>query len=119
MLMLLVSFGSFGQINQGANPSIGGRSNGESISKTALVAAGKITINQEDRKVNFFMMSYLNKQTTAELSSNSENLTPEMKTAINNLPSGSKIQFIKISCKMVNNPNAAPERVREFSLIVQ
>lgn len=107
------------QAQKGLNPNINGKSNGATISKSELVTAGKITLNTSAKKVNYFMMRYMNSLQPIELVSNSENLTPEMKTAINGLKTGSEVQFNKISCKPTNNTNAAPERVGEFRLIVQ
>lgn len=66
------------------------------------------------------MMSYTNsQQQRVELTSNSENLTPEMKTAINGLSAGTKILFTKIACKPILDQNAAPERVVQFNITVQ
>ena len=117
--MIVVSFASFGQAEKLAVPSIGGKTNGQTISKSALVSAGKITLNQNTKQVSFFMMSYMNKLAVVELTSNSANLTPEMKTAINSLPAKSKVSFLKISSTTVGNSNAAPERVGEFHVTIQ
>ncbi len=118
-LMIVVSFASFGQAEKLAVPSIGGKTNGQTISKSALVSAGKITLNQSTKQVNFFMMRYMNKLAIVELTSNSSNLTPEMKSAINTLSPGSKLDFLKISCVLTSNANAAPERVGQFSVTIQ
>lgn len=121
-VMLFVSLlagNTYGQATKAIIPSIGGKTNGTTISKSALVNAGKIAINSTTKKVNFFMMSYMNNLNRVELSSNSENLTQEMKTAINGLPANSVIMFIKISCKSNYSENAAPERVGEFTVTLQ
>lgn len=64
------------------------------------------------------MMRYVNGNQTVELISNSENLTQEMKAVINGLSSGTLVYFTKISCKPINDKNAAPERVGEFKLTI-
>lgn len=117
--MIVVSFASFGQASKLAVPSIGGKTDGQTISKSALVSAGKIALNQSTKQVSFFMMSYMNKLAVVELTSNSANLTSEMKTAINSLPVGSKVSFLKISCTTIGNTNAAPERVGQFYVTIQ
>ena len=117
-LMLCVTTLAFGQTKP-INPTIGGKADGATITKSELVSVGKISLSQATKQVNFFMISYTIKAQRYELSSNSNLLTAEMKTAINSLPSGTRVQFIKISCKPINNQNAAPERVGEFTLTVQ
>jgi hypothetical protein len=115
----LVAGNTYGQVQKALTPSIGGKSNGTTITKAALVSAGKIVLNASTKKVSFFMMSYKNGQQQMELTSNSENLTPEMKTAINGLASGARIEFTKIACKPANDNNAAPERVGQFTITIQ
>ena len=115
----LVAGNTYGQVQKALTPSIGGKTNGATITKSALVSAGKIALNTSAKKVSFFMMSYKNGQQTMELTSNSENLTSEMKTAINGLNSGARIEFTKIACKPSNDNNAAPERVGQFTITIQ
>lgn len=122
MIMLFLSFLSLaadGQSQKVVSPSIGGNSDGSAIAKAALVKAGKIDLSSSTYKVSFFIMSYMNKQQRVELVSNSENLTPEMKTAINGLTSGARIEFTKIACKPANDNNAAPKRVGQFTITIQ
>lgn len=116
----LVAGNTYGQVQKALTPSIGGKTNGATITKSALVSAGKIALNTSAKKVSFFMMSYKNsQQQRMELTSNSENLTSEMKTAINGLNSGARIEFTKIACKPSNDNNAAPERVGQFTITIQ
>lgn len=115
----LVAGNIYGQDQRTLIPSIGEKTNGTSISKSALVSAGKISIQPKTKKVNYFMMQYMNGNQTVELISNSENLTPEMKSVINGLPTGTLVSFAKISCKPINDKNAAPERVGELKLTIQ
>jgi hypothetical protein len=115
----LVAGNTYGQTQKAFIPSIGGKSEGATISKSAMVSAGKIVLNSTTKKVSFFMMSYMNKLQRVELTSNSENLTTEMKTAINGLSAGAKIQFTKIACKPATDQNAAPERVGQFTITIQ
>ncbi len=122
-LMIFASFvaeNTYGQVQNALTPSIGGKSDGTSMTKTALMTAGKIVLNSSTKKVSFFMMCYTNSQQhRMELTSNSENLTPEMKTAINGLASGARVLFTKIACKRTNDNNAAPERVGQFTITIQ
>ncbi len=114
----LVAGNIYGQDQKTLIPSIGEKTNGASISKSALVSAGKISIQPQTKKVSYFMMRYVNGNQTVELISNSENLTQEMKAVINGLSSGTLVYFTKISCKPINDKNAAPERVGEFKLTI-
>jgi len=116
----LVAGNTYGQAQKSLTPSIGGKSDGTTVTKSAMVTAGKIVLNSTTKKVSFFMMSYTNnQQQRMELTSNSENLTTEMKTAINGLSAGAKIQFTKIACKPIMDQNAAPERVGQFTITIQ
>ncbi|MEI6346895.1 MAG: hypothetical protein WCP69_03005 [Bacteroidota bacterium] len=119
LLVAMVSGNSYAQTAKALTPSIGGKTTGSSITKAASVAAGKIALNVTDKKVSFFMMAYKNKLQNVELISNSENLTTEMKNAINAMATGTVVTFAKIACKPVSNANAAPERVGEFTITIQ
>ncbi len=113
-LFLFGSVGVFAQQRQStAKGSISSKTNG-SIKKSELVSANKINLDIPSKKVTSFMLVI----GTTEYNSSSNQLTPEMKTAINAVTKPTKIMFTKIVAKDVNNQNAPNERVNDlkFSL---
>ncbi len=113
-LFLFSSIGVFAQQRQAvAKGSISNKTTG-SIKKSELVSANKINLDIPSKKVISFMLVI----GTAEYTSNSNVLTPEMKTAINAVSKPTKIMFTKIVAKDVNNQDSPDERVADlkFSL---
>lgn len=110
----LSSIGVYAQQKQvTAKGSIGNKTTG-SIKKSELVSANKINLDIPSKKVTSFMLVI----GTTEYNSTSNELTPQMKTAINAVTKPTKIMFTKIIAKDVNKQNAPDERVGDlkFSL---
>jgi hypothetical protein len=122
-VMFFVSFvaaNAYGQISNVLAANIGGKTNGAIISKNALVAAAKISLNNTTKKVISFRMIYKKDNQNRELLSNSENLTPEMTAAINGLVAGTAVNFVKITCKSTDKGNkVTTEAVKDFTLKIQ
>ena len=113
-LFLFGSVGVYAQQKQStAKGSIFNKTTG-SIKKSELISANKINLDIPSKKVISFMLVI----GTTEYNSNSNELTAEMKTAINAINKPTKIMFTKIVAKDLNNQNAANERVVDlkFSL---
>lgn len=114
-LFLIGSINAFAQQKQEAPKcSIGGKTTG-SIKKADLVSAGKINVVVTTKKVTSFMLVI----GTTEYSSNSNLLTPEMKTAINAINKPTKITFTKIVAVETNRQNAPNERAEDLKLSVE
>lgn len=126
ILFILVSiFLSFAvQVNgQAADNSgkttanIAGKKDGRTT-KATVVNAGKINLSNSSKSIASFEMTYKAANGTIILTSNSKNLTPEMKNAINGFTQSTKITFQNIMIYENSTPDRK-ERIEPFSLSIE
>lgn len=94
--------------------NIAGKKDGRT-SKSSVVNAGKINLSNSSKSIASFEMTYKGANGTITLTSNSKNLTTEMKNAINGFTQPTKITFQNIMIYENSTPDRK-ERIEPFSL---
>ncbi len=102
--------------NRKAEASIAAKKNG-SVTKSAIISAGKIDISTPSKTIASFEMTYKTSAGVQTLTSNSKNLTTEMKNVINGFKLQTPITFQNIMIYENSTPDRK-ERIEPITITV-